>query len=82
MHHSAGFGELLRRYRMAAELTQEQLAERAGLSGRGLSDVERGLHASPHADTVSRLAEALGLNRSIVTDCFQPGAGYLRRRCL
>jgi len=63
MHHSAGFGELLRRYRMAAELTQEQLAERAGLSVRGLSDVERGLHASPHPDTVSRLAEALGLNQ-------------------
>src|SRR5439155_3025516 len=63
MQHSTGFGELLRRYRMAADLTQEQLAERAGLSVRGLRDVERGLHASPHTDTVSRLAEALGLNQ-------------------
>jgi predicted ATPase/transcriptional regulator with XRE-family HTH domain len=63
MAHSAGFGELLRRYRTAAGLTQEQLAEGAGLSVRGLSDLERGLHASPHPDTVSRLARALGLNQ-------------------
>jgi predicted ATPase/transcriptional regulator with XRE-family HTH domain len=62
MQHAAGLGELLRRYRVAASLTQEQLAERAGLSVRGLSDVERGLHRAPHPDTVRRLAEALDLS--------------------
>src|SRR5262249_50078999 len=36
------FGELLRRHRRAAGLTQDQLAERAGLSVRGISDLERG----------------------------------------
>ena len=36
------FGDLLRRYRTAAGLTQEELAERAGLSTRGISDLERG----------------------------------------
>src|SRR5579884_2953722 len=56
-----GFGEMLRRHRLAAGLTQEALAERAGLSVRGLSDLERGARAFPHQDTVRMLADALGL---------------------
>ena len=44
------FGELLRRLRVAAGLTQEALAERAGLSARGLSDLERGVRPR-HART-------------------------------
>ena len=55
-------GEVLRRYRVAARLTQEELAERAGLSVRGLSDLERGTHRAPHRDTLRRLAEALSLD--------------------
>ena len=58
-----GFGELLRRYRVAAGLTQEALAEKAGLSVRALSDLERGLRQSPHPDTVRRLGGALKLRR-------------------
>jgi tetratricopeptide (TPR) repeat protein/transcriptional regulator with XRE-family HTH domain len=56
------FGELLRRYRKAAGLTQEELAERAGLSARGISDLERGIKAVPRKDTVQLLADALGLS--------------------
>ncbi|HYW89390.1 MAG TPA: helix-turn-helix domain-containing protein, partial [Chloroflexota bacterium] len=59
-----GVGELLRRHRVAARLTQEELAERAGLSVRGLSDLERGTHRAPHRDTLQRLAAALGLETS------------------
>src|SRR5687768_12354292 len=55
------FGTLLRRHRLAAGLTQEALAERAGLSVRGISDLERGLRTAPHFATVERLAIALGL---------------------
>jgi predicted ATPase/DNA-binding CsgD family transcriptional regulator/transcriptional regulator with XRE-family HTH domain len=55
------FGMLLRRYRLAAGLTQAALAERAGLSVRGIADLERGARRYPYADTVERLAEALGL---------------------
>jgi transcriptional regulator with XRE-family HTH domain len=55
------FGELLRRNRTAAGLTQEELAHRAGLSARGVQDLERGLRRSPHPETTRRLAEALGL---------------------
>jgi transcriptional regulator with XRE-family HTH domain len=40
---SHGFGDLLRRHRLAAGLTQEELAAQAGLSVRGLSDLERGV---------------------------------------
>ena len=36
------FGDLLRRLRSAAALSQEELAEHAGLSRHGVSDLERG----------------------------------------
>ena len=58
------FGDLLREYRVAAGLTQEALAERAGLSARGVSDLERGLSRAPRLHTLSRLAEALGLGQT------------------
>ncbi len=54
-------GELLRRHRLTAGLSQEALAERAGLSRRGVSDIERGLIGAPHLDTLTRLADALEL---------------------
>ena len=58
---SPGFGDLLRRHRTAAALSQEELAERAGVSVRALSDLERGVHRAPRLETVRMLAEALGL---------------------
>jgi class 3 adenylate cyclase/tetratricopeptide (TPR) repeat protein/DNA-binding XRE family transcriptional regulator len=60
----SGFGGLLRQHRLAVGLTQEELAERAGLSRRGVQDLERGLRRTPHPDTVRRLAEALSLHPS------------------
>ena len=59
---SSTFGMLLRRYRVAAALTQEGLAERAGLSARGVQDLERGVRVAPRLDTVRLLADALGLD--------------------
>jgi predicted ATPase/transcriptional regulator with XRE-family HTH domain len=55
------FGEVLRRARVAAGLTQEGLAEQASLSARGISDLERGLSRAPRADTLALLADALRL---------------------
>lgn len=55
------FGDLLRRHRRARDLTQEALAERAGVSVRAISDLERGVRAHPYRETVTRLADALGL---------------------
>ncbi|MFI6094342.1 ATP-binding protein [Lentzea sp. NPDC051213] len=57
----ASLGDLLRRHRVAAGLTQEALAERAGLSTQAISTLERGTRRYPHRDTVLRLAGALGL---------------------
>jgi predicted ATPase/transcriptional regulator with XRE-family HTH domain len=57
----SGFGGLLRRYRVAAGLTQEELAERAGISTRGVSDLERGAHGLPRKDTLQLLLDALDL---------------------
>ncbi|MCD6032193.1 MAG: transcriptional regulator, family, partial [Thermomicrobiales bacterium] len=57
----ASFGDLLRHHRLAAGLTQEELAERAGLSKRGISDLERGARTRPQRETVKLLAEGLGL---------------------
>ena len=56
------FGALLRRYRVAAELSQEALAERAHMSARGIRDLERGVRSKPYRGTVDQLAAALGLN--------------------
>ncbi len=59
---SAKFGELLRDHRRAADLTQEELAERAGVSPRSISELERGGAHVPRRDTVGLIARALGLN--------------------
>src|SRR5439155_13564535 len=56
------FGTLLRRHRIAAGLTQEELAERAGISQRSISDMERGVPHRPRPDTVALLAAALDLS--------------------
>jgi len=59
--HSA-FGVLLKRYRVAAGLTQEALARRANLSTRAVSDLERGVNKTPRHDTLALLAGALALS--------------------
>ena len=56
-----GFGGLLRRHRLAAGLTQQALADQAGLSVRGIADLERGVRRFPHFHTVRCLAQALDL---------------------
>jgi predicted ATPase/DNA-binding XRE family transcriptional regulator len=53
------FGALLLHYRLAAGLTQEELAERAGLSVRNLRALERGAPQRPQRATIGRLAAAL-----------------------
>lgn len=55
------FGDRLRRLRRAAGLTQGELAERAGVSLRAISDLERGQRSHPWRDTVRLLADALDL---------------------
>lgn len=58
---STTFGVLLKRGRLAAALTQEGLAERAGLSAKAISELERDPTRIPRIESVRLLADALGL---------------------
>src|SRR5580698_10563628 len=55
------FAGLLRQLRGEAKLTQEELAEAAGLSLRAVSDLERGVNRTARKDTAMLLATALGM---------------------
>ncbi|SFI69086.1 AAA ATPase domain-containing protein [Amycolatopsis sacchari] len=55
------FGELLRRYRHAAGMTQAELAEASGVSVRALSNLERGRARAAQRRSTEVLADALGL---------------------
>jgi tetratricopeptide (TPR) repeat protein/DNA-binding XRE family transcriptional regulator len=57
----AVFGTQLSACRRSAGLTQQELADRSGLSVRAISNLELGRARSPHPGTVQRLADALGL---------------------
>lgn len=52
---------ILRGYRAQAGFTQDELAEKAGMSVRGLRNLEAGKVQRPHPRSVERLAGALGL---------------------
>jgi predicted ATPase/transcriptional regulator with XRE-family HTH domain len=55
------FAGLLRKLRVEAKLTQEELARVASVSPRSVSDLERGVTRTAHKDTALLLADALGL---------------------
>ena len=54
---------LLRRYRLAAGLSQEALAERARMSVNGISALERGYRRTPQHETLALLEGALALDQ-------------------
>jgi predicted ATPase/DNA-binding XRE family transcriptional regulator len=56
------FSEMLKRYRRATGCSQEALAERSGLSVRAISALEQGNRRGPYRETVTALADALGLS--------------------
>jgi transcriptional regulator with XRE-family HTH domain len=61
MTTTGSFATLLRRHRVAAGLSQEALAERAGLGARAVAELERAKRRKPHRATIESLAEALEL---------------------
>ncbi len=56
------FGELLRRFRVAASLTQEALAGRCRISPATVAAIEQGRRKAPRLSTVRLIAEALELS--------------------
>lgn len=73
------FSELLRRHRLAAGISQEQLAERARMSTGAVGSLERGTRRAPYRETVALLADALGLSGADRT-AFEEAAGRARHR--
>jgi transcriptional regulator with XRE-family HTH domain len=73
-------GEALRLRRLAAGLTQRELARRAGISIRALRDLEQGRSSSPQARSIHGLAAALELGaadreRLLASRRTRPGQG-------
>lgn len=56
------FGVALRRLRVSAGLTQERLAERAGVSAAGVAALEAGRRTTPRLHTVGLLCDALAVD--------------------
>lgn len=73
---SPSFGALLRVFRQREGMTQEDLVERAGLSVRAVSDLERGIKHWPQRQTVELLEDALRLAPPERTEL----EGSIRRR--
>jgi len=72
------FSELLRRHRIASGVSQEALAERARISASAIGALERGARRAPYRETVTLLADALGLSaveRGALEDAAERGRG-------
>ena len=83
MYDESSFGTLLKHFRRAAHLTQQELANRAGYSSHYVSMLERGVRP-PQPLTVDLLADALALGsteRSALHEVLPSGpSGSGRRR--
>ncbi len=58
------FGPVLRRLRLEARLSQEELAECANLSVESISALERGRRRAPYRETVRMISDGLGLSET------------------
>jgi predicted ATPase/Tfp pilus assembly protein PilF/DNA-binding XRE family transcriptional regulator len=82
MHQEAAgsFGDLLRAYRAQRGFSQDDLADRTGLSVAAISALERGLTRWPYRDTVARLAVAMELSETERTALAAAGQRPVRIR--
>jgi len=62
------FAAVLRHHRVAAGLSQEALAERAGVTARSVRNIERGSVRHPRPETAALLGAALGLDGEALAD--------------
>jgi transcriptional regulator with XRE-family HTH domain len=60
-----GFAGRLRRFRLSAGLSQEELAARSGMSVRAIGNLERGCSRWPYRSSLDRLADALELDDAV-----------------
>ncbi|WP_082407378.1 helix-turn-helix transcriptional regulator [Mesorhizobium sp. 1M-11] len=71
-------GDLLKRARLAASLTQEQVADMAGISRPRYRDIETGV-AAARATTLVNVARALGLEMMLIPQAMVPAVNSLLR---
>ncbi len=70
----ARFGAVLKAWRTRKQLTQEELAERSGLSYKFIGEIERGT-GNPTIETVSQLAGALDIEIAELFSADHEGGG-------
>src|SRR5580693_5549197 len=75
---SLSFAGLVRQLRGEVKLTQEELAQAAGLSPRAVSDLERGINRTARKDTAVQLAGALGLAEPVRSVFVAAALGRIR----
>ena len=71
-------GRILHALRKQAGLTQQQLAERAGISRPNYREIENG-GAAARATTLINIARALGMELMLVPQAMVPGVNALLR---
>jgi hypothetical protein len=74
----ASFGELLRRYRAATHLTQEELAARASLSPDAIAALERGKRRTPRGAGAGQAPDAARRYRRAAGRCAGVGGAGAR----
>jgi transcriptional regulator with XRE-family HTH domain len=77
------FADLLREHRGAAGMTQEELAEAAGVAVQTIVKLESGITRAPQTGTVAKLASALRLDsqqRAEFVDAAAAGRAQVRRQ--
>lgn len=70
------FGKRVQALRIEAEVTQEQLADAAGLTVESISNIERGIYG-PKFDNLEKIAKVLGVP---VKELFEFDDGSSARR--
>lgn len=55
------FGSRLKKFRTMLDLTQQQLADKSGVSRKQISDFEMDVQKNPRKQTIEKLANALGI---------------------
>ncbi len=65
-------GNVLRYHRTRQRMSQQRLAEKAGLSIGQVSRIETGKIAAPHFSTIEKLAGALGIEADDLVEFLLP----------
>jgi transcriptional regulator with XRE-family HTH domain len=63
------YGEVIRKHRISAGLSQSELCRKAGISNGLISAIERNYYKSPDLTTLLKISKALGLTLDELINC-------------